>query len=168
MDRLCSANSDRLGQAFDSASAIASAYQVGRTEAAAATNLLNNVSSSTREQLKNLARPGLPKLPIHDINKTSWLEYARDWSLFWDRIFTQPKFIHHDGIAAGIFNMDYNGAGSSFGAWGRTLINTQELLNLMMTRMRKDFESLAPKMRKPWGQQQLDSLVESEMFPCTF
>jgi len=43
---------------MDSAAALASAYQVGRAEAGAATNLLKEVSASTRKQLKDLVRPG--------------------------------------------------------------------------------------------------------------
>ena len=43
-------------QALDSASSVAAAYSVGRTEASAATNLLKSVSASTRNQLKELVR----------------------------------------------------------------------------------------------------------------
>ncbi|CAK9102569.1 Uncharacterized protein SCF082_LOCUS47960, partial [Durusdinium trenchii] len=41
-------------EALDSASSVAAAYSVGRTEAGAATNLLKSVSASTRNQLKEL------------------------------------------------------------------------------------------------------------------
>ena len=54
-------------------------------------------------------------------------------------------------------NMDYVGTGNSYHAWDRHVSNSQEVVDLMLTRMRKDFESLAPKMRKPWGQGQLES-----------
>ena len=63
------------------------------------------------------------------------------------RIYGQPKFILHDGIAAGLFNAKYNGSGAQFGAWDRWLANTQELVNLMLARMQKDFVSFAPRMR---------------------
>lgn len=43
-------------QSLDDASSVAAAYQVGRTEAAAATALLKSVSSSTRTKLKDLVR----------------------------------------------------------------------------------------------------------------
>ena len=78
------------------------------------------------------------------------------------RIYGQPKFVLHDGISAGLFNSKYNGAGTVFSAWERYLGNTQELVNLMLRRMQKDFDSLAPRMRKPFGQAQLDPLFNSE------
>ena len=65
--------------------------------------------------------------------------------------------ILHDGIAAGVFNMKYNGAGAAFGAWDKFLGNTQEVVDLMLTRMQKDYEGLAPRARKPWGLTLLDS-----------
>jgi len=76
--------------------------------------------------------------------------------LFFTRIWGQPKFILHDGIAAGIFNMTYNGAGTTYGPWERNLMNSQELLDLLLQRMQRDFESTSAKMRKAWGQSQLD------------
>ena len=80
------------------------------------------------------------------------------------RIHGQPKFVLHDGIAAGLFNAKYNGAGSQFGAWDKWLTNTQELVNLLLGRMKKDYESCAPRMRKPFGQSQLDPRTRHEIF----
>ena len=62
----------------------------------------------------------------------------------------------HDGIAAGIFNATYSGAGSQYAPWDKYLVNSEGLLDLVLRRMSKDFESTALKMRKPWGQSQLD------------
>ena len=64
--------------------------------------------------------------------------------------------MQHDGIAAGIFNATYSGAGTAFASWERHLVNSENLLDLLLRRMSKDFESTAPKMRKAWGQSQLD------------
>ena len=66
------------------------------------------------------------------------------------------KFLFHDGIAAGIFNKDYHGAQASSQPWKRFLQNTDELLSLLLCRMEKDWVSLAPKMRKPYGQKELE------------
>ena len=44
-------------QALENASAFASAYQVGKLEAGARTNLLTQVSKETRESLKEMVRP---------------------------------------------------------------------------------------------------------------
>ena len=46
-------------EAFDNVAACAAAYQVGRTEAGAATNLFSAVTPETREQLKELVRTGM-------------------------------------------------------------------------------------------------------------
>lgn len=45
-------------QAMDNAATFAAAYQVGRTEAGAATNLLKSVDAVTRDKLKHLVRLG--------------------------------------------------------------------------------------------------------------
>ncbi|CAL1137009.1 unnamed protein product [Cladocopium goreaui] len=86
-------------QAFDNASAFASVYQVGKLEAGACTNLLKHMDQSTRDALRDLVRR-------HG----------------------QPKFILHDGLAAGIFNATYNGAGSGLQPWEACLQNTSEVL----------------------------------------
>ncbi|CAL1133213.1 unnamed protein product, partial [Cladocopium goreaui] len=116
-----------LLQALDSAAAFASAYSVGRLESQAATNLLNNVAPWVRAELKEMVR-------LHG----------------------QPKFLLHDGIAAGIFNSIYNGASAGFVPWDAALQNNNGVLGLLLNRMKKDFEGLTPKMRKPWGQKELE------------
>ncbi|CAK9106282.1 FO synthase subunit 1 [Durusdinium trenchii] len=104
----------RHWEVLNNAASFAAAYQIGRTEAGAATNLLTAVSESTREQLMEL-----------------------------------------DGLAAGIFNSDYNGGTGVFHQWQKLLGNSQDLVDTMIKRMRLDFESLNAKMRKPWNQEQL-------------
>ena len=169
-------------QALDSASSVAAAYSVGRTEASAATNLLKSVSASTRNQLKELVRrcPTISIIRKHvNLEMSDNIRYQFNIvqyiyiyiynifniyqyiNQFVVRIHGQPRFILHDGIAAGIFNVDYSGVAGSLGAWEKHLGNTQETIDLMLRRMRSDFESLAPKMRKPWSQQQLDSFQTS-------
>jgi len=44
-------------EALENASAFAQAYAVGRLESSAAINLLNHMSPSTRDRLKELVRP---------------------------------------------------------------------------------------------------------------
>lgn len=144
---------------MDEAAQMVAAYQIGRLECAAAQNLLKAVTRSTRNQLKELVRPGDKRVEYevqirthHQISSNMKLIFCIDI-----RIWGQPKFILHDGIAAGVFNIDYSGASGGFAPWDRALCNSQEIVDLMMQRMQKDFETLAPKMRKPWGQSQLDS-----------
>lgn len=74
------------------------------------------------------------------------------------RLHGQPKFLLHDGIAAGIFNSIYNGASAGFVPWDAALQNNNGVLGLLLNRMKKDFEGLTPKMRKPWGQKELEHL----------
>lgn len=85
------------------------------------------------------------------------------------RIFGQPKFLLHDGIAAGIFNADYISVGSG-DPWCSLLQNSPEVLTLLLDRMKRDFETTAPKMRKPWGLKELDSrhLLEALSFITIF
>jgi hypothetical protein len=73
------------------------------------------------------------------------------------RLFGQPKFLLHDGLAAGIMNVTYNSATGALEPWDRVLGNSQDIVDLMLLRMRRDFEALNPKMRKPWNQTQLES-----------
>ena len=72
------------------------------------------------------------------------------------RLHGQPKFLLHDGIAAGIFNSIYNGASAGFVPWDAALQNNNGVLGLLLNRMKKDFEGLTQKMRKPWGQKELE------------
>lgn len=67
-----------------------------------------------------------------------------------------PKFLNHDGIAAGIFNRDFSSASGIHVAWDRDLLNSPQILAIMMQRMNRDFENLAVKMRKPWSQSTLE------------
>ncbi|CAK9111225.1 unnamed protein product [Durusdinium trenchii] len=58
-------------QVLNNAASFAAAYQIGRTEAGAATNLLTAVSESTREQLMELVRIfGQPKFLLQDLVDT--------------------------------------------------------------------------------------------------
>lgn len=68
-----------------------------------------------------------------------------------------PKFLNHDGISHGIFNADYTGATGPHVAWERFLVNNNTLLHLLVDRMRADWESFIPKMRKAWGQSSLEA-----------
>jgi hypothetical protein len=68
----------------------------------------------------------------------------------------------HDGIAHGVFNASYNGASNSgaVSAWENLLQNTPEVLQLLLQRMQQDWESMSPKMRRPWGLKDLEPHLE--------
>ena len=73
------------------------------------------------------------------------------------RIYTQPKFVNHDGIAEGLLNHGYCTASGGLQPWKQYLTNSQPLLDLLVVRMEKDFAATAVKSRKPWNVKDLDS-----------
>ena len=54
-------------EAFDNVAACAAAYQVGRTEAGAATNLFSAVSKETKEKLKELVRTVMEPIDLRNL-----------------------------------------------------------------------------------------------------
>lgn len=81
------------------------------------------------------------------------------------RVFGQPRFILHDGIANGVFNEDYISVGSG-DPWCSYLQNSPELLDLLLGRMKRDFESTGVKMRKPYGMKELDTCPRKRPVNC--
>ena len=150
-------------QALDNAAALASAYQIGKLEAQACTNLLKHIPPPIVEGLKELVRPATHK---------KWFSWNRFclcchftcliFKQVLTRIHGQPKFLLHDGIAHGVFNASYNGASNSgaVSAWENLLQNTPEVLQLLLQRMQQDWESMSPKMRRPWGLKDLEPHLE--------
>ncbi|CAJ1361676.1 unnamed protein product, partial [Effrenium voratum] len=61
------------------------------------------------------------------------------------------KFLHHEPVAAGVFNLGYSSGVEALLARDPCLQNTPELLDLVCTRLERDWNSLAPKMRRAWG-----------------
>ena len=66
------------------------------------------------------------------------------------------RFMSHEGLAAGLFNSDHNGATAAQGVWTDVLGNT-EPVNLLCDRLRSDFAALAPKMRKHYQAAQIEA-----------
>lgn len=69
------------------------------------------------------------------------------------------KFMHHEPISAGLFNLNYHSVGPSMSSWENELTNHPDcrLLQLLCDRMEKDWTSLAVKMRTPYNLAKLDS-----------
>lgn len=76
------------------------------------------------------------------------------------RRYSQPKFVLHDGIAAGVFNAAYSGATGTLGAWDRCLLNP-ELLDLLLKRMESDYNAVSLKSRRPFGMKELDAHLKT-------
>lgn len=60
------------------------------------------------------------------------------------------KFITHDTIAQGIFNHDTCAAVGAMTAWRAELLNTPDILELLVKRLEHDYENLHVKMRKAY------------------
>lgn len=69
---------------------------------------------------------------------------------------TKPKFLLHDGVAGGIFNSGYNGGTT---IWRHGTVSSRTLLDLMLARMQRDYEALAPKGRKAGSLKDLDTYL---------
>ena len=59
------------------------------------------------------------------------------------------KFLPHESVSNGSFNLDHNTVLPQFKVWEDELGNTEGLW-LLISRLEKDFASLNPSMRKPW------------------
>ena len=70
---------------------------------------------------------------------------------FVPRTFSMHKFLPHESVANGSFNLGHNTVLPQFKVWEDELGNTEEALWLLITRLEKDFVSLNPSiMRKPY------------------
>ncbi len=67
------------------------------------------------------------------------------------------RFLTHEAIAYGLFDLDSDVAyaNSLAHGWADVLRSDESTLMLLMSRMRKDYESLVTKMRKPFGVREL-------------
>ena len=61
------------------------------------------------------------------------------------------KFITHEPIASQWLNVGFSTGTGALQPWQKQLTNTEQLVNLLVDRMEKDYLALSPKMRRPWG-----------------
>ena len=73
---------------------------------------------------------------------------------------SMQKVILHDGLAAGVLNLDYTGGKGQFGIWKAELQNSEDVLRLVSQRITSDFENTAAKMRKPLNLKDLESWID--------
>lgn len=64
------------------------------------------------------------------------------------------RFMHHDGLAAGLFNAGASNC-AGFTAWENLLCNTDAILDLACSRLESDFLGQNAKMRKPYAMKDL-------------
>lgn len=66
------------------------------------------------------------------------------------------RFLQHDALASGCFNLNHCSGAGSLNAWSKFLTNDINVLQLMCSRLESDWTCLAPKMRKSWGAKEVD------------
>ncbi|CAK9032889.1 unnamed protein product [Durusdinium trenchii] len=115
-------------KAQENVAAFASAFSVGAKESQAAVNLLQNIPVGIKNKLTELARK-----------------------------YTQARFITHESLAMNLLNVGFNSASGPFSAWKPHLVNTERLLEVVISRMESDWVNLAPKMRKAWTGKDLEA-----------
>lgn len=68
------------------------------------------------------------------------------------------KVINHEPLANGLLNVGYSSATTTaLAVWEGTLMNTEKSLSLLAARLEGDYVALAPKMRKPYRQADIDA-----------
>ena len=67
-----------------------------------------------------------------------------------------PRFINHDAIADGYFNISFTGGTAALTPWKTALTNSQPGLMLLLVRMEKDYIAMPPKMRRAWGSKDIE------------
>ena len=88
--------------------------------------------------------------------KKSWFTFIRN-PLAIQRQHTMPRFINHDGLADGWLNLGHCSGTGVLLPWKLQLTSTEDILDLTLTRLEKDWVTLAVKMRKPWSSASLES-----------
>jgi hypothetical protein len=115
-------------KAWGEASAVATAFKIGKNEANAAVNLMYKITPAVRALLQDTVR-------TH----------------------TMSRFINHDALASDVLVIGsaFNAAGS---VWEDDLTNSQDLTMMIAERMVGDFTSLPKAMRKSWQLRDMDSI----------
>ena len=78
------------------------------------------------------------------------------------------KFVHHEPISGGMFNLDASCATPSTQAWDDQLLCTLPVLSLVLDRMGADYAALHPKMRKPFLTKDIAPWIRLNAFTCSF
>ena len=60
------------------------------------------------------------------------------------------KFMPHEAIANGCFNLNHCSSHSQIKVWEDELNNSEDVLRLLVERLEHDFVALNPKMRSPY------------------
>ena len=93
----------------------------------------------------------------------------RCFELNMPRQHSQVRFISHEPLASGLLNTTFNGAGGGLAPWDSQLQNSVASVNLLVDRLKSDFEGLSVKMRRPYGLKDVESqIVGKSLFNACF
>ena len=140
-------------QGWSSANELVQAYSIGRSEAAAALNLLNSVAPDVCDELSSLVKHLVSACSEFNCSLQPFL-----WPIphtCFLRQHSMQKFLTHESIAAGVFNTGTCCATSAQSEWGDVLTVNRVNLSWLIQRMSNDFASQHSKLRKPWSSKEL-------------
>lgn len=66
------------------------------------------------------------------------------------------RFITHEGLGSGLLSVGFAATGSAAAAWAEQLLNTEDIIRLMVARMEADYDGASSKTRKAWTSRELD------------
>ncbi|CAE7894971.1 unnamed protein product, partial [Symbiodinium microadriaticum] len=127
-------------QAWQKASDLAAVYQIGPAEAKAAAALLRDIPPDIVEKLTNLVK---------------------------QLQFTMARFITHEALASGFLSMGFAATGVTASAWAEQLLNTKDIISLMVARMHADHDGVTAKFMRKHADAELLTTVESTVPPVS-
>ena len=66
----------------------------------------------------------------------------------------------HEPLKIGLFNAEYNGGCGTFAAWESAMLNTHDVVSLVVERMHKDYQNTAAKFRKAYAVKDIDASIK--------
>ena len=100
-----------------------------------------------------------------------WGSVAFSFGLLEDgvsRMYGMNKFLHHEPLAAGLFNRETTTSTATTSAWEIQLSNNVDLLSLVCKRMEGDYVALRPQMRKAYGAKEVETWQVINVWRSTF
>ena len=144
---------------FESVGSFQKALQIGPMEAKASMNLLKEVDKEVGDRLMQLCRFGKPVGPVVVGSLQCFFLACYHWMLDVTRRWGQARFLSHEPISNGLFNESFNGGHGALQAWEPCMLNRLEVVQLMVDRLASDYEQLSPKMRRPYGSRDIETLM---------
>ena len=175
-----------LPQVWESATAFADAYRLGQLESKSAMNLMNHVPETIVSELHRMVRTVSNTINYYRrvyiygwlIDKSKHLavvchcvncctcqflsaqHHQRLWSCrlitCCRRTYSMQKFLPHECLSGGAFNLGHCTVLPQHKVWEDELMNTEEVLQLLLMRLEKDYATLHVKARKPYASKDIE------------